>query len=432
VPHGKNIVICCDGTGQTIRAAQKGSVVARTNVLRLFDLVEKDTPQHQIACYDPGLGTVPGLEGDIGFVHKLKNIRDEWLGSGLMANLATMYVYLMNHYEASDRIFLFGFSRGAFAVRALAGMIRCIGLLREGHESLLPWARDVYENMEARHVRARRRDEESGDELAREFRRFTRTDKVQIAFLGIWDTVKAYGYMRPKGVPFVRNNLQVDVVRHAIAIDEKRSPFQVTGWSDRAARSENPLANAAIREAIHEVWFSGDHSDVGGGHEDSRTEALSRVCFDWMLGEAVHYGLKISPRYNDATRWAAASPSLETCTPHDLTRVGAGKFMWMPPRIELNNAHFPSQRTFHMLTHTGKRCLLDHSFPDVVWRKSEAAKGASPILPVLQIHESVCRRYRDGGYAPDNLCEVLEAKRRGEVAIEWVQTRATAGAGVGA
>ena len=240
MPSSKTIVICCDGTGQTIRAAQpvKPHRVVRTNVLRTFDLLKKDGAT-QVSCYDPGIGTIPGLEGELDLIRKLKNVRDEWLGTGLMSNLAAMYVYLMEHYEPGDRIFLFGFSRGAFTVRALAGIIRSVGLLRKGHEHLLPWVRDVYENMAARHRRAGRRDEEANDELAREFRGFTRPDDIRIAFLGVWDTVKAYGYLTPKGLPHVRNNELVDVVRHAVAIDERRSPFQPTGWSDRVLR-QNP------------------------------------------------------------------------------------------------------------------------------------------------------------------------------------------------
>jgi uncharacterized protein (DUF2235 family) len=423
----KNIVICCDGTGQSIRAAQsvKPHRVVRTHVLRMFDLLERDTAD-QVSCYDPGIGTIPGLEGEIGSIRTLKNVRDEWLGTGLMSNLAEMYIYLMEHHEPGDRVFLFGFSRGAFTVRALAGMIRCVGLLRKGHLNLLPWVRDVYENMAARHRKAGRRDDESNDELAREFRHFTRPDEIRIAFLGVWDTVKAYGYLRPKGLPHVRNNELVDVVRHAMAIDERRSPFQPTGWGDRVLRQDPAVHRDMIDHRIQEVWFAGDHSDVGGGHADNRTDFFSRASFDWMVGEAVREGLRISPgRYPDVTGWAPNSEFPSNGLPHDLSRVGFGRAWWIWPRLELDNSHFPPARNFRCFVHTGDRRLLDHTFPDKVWRDSQrlAGRPVDPAIPFLRIHESVRRRFDRGDYAPKNLCAALGAAQKNEITILWTKTR---------
>jgi len=427
MPSSKTIVICCDGTGQTIRAAQpvKPHRVVRTNVLRTFDLLKKDGAT-QVSCYDPGIGTIPGLEGELDLIRKLKNVRDEWLGTGLMSNLAAMYVYLMEHYEPGDRIFLFGFSRGAFTVRALAGIIRSVGLLRKGHEHLLPWVRDVYENMAARHRRAGRRDEEANDELAREFRGFTRPDDIRIAFLGVWDTVKAYGYLTPKGLPHVRNNELVDVVRHAVAIDERRSPFQPTGWSDRVLRQNPAIDEERINHRIKEVWFAGDHSDVGGGHADNRTDFFSKASFDWILGEAAHEGLRLSPdRYDEVTGWTPGLPPSPDCVPHDLSRVGSGRFMWIPPRLELDNSHFPPSREFKCLAHTGDRCLLDHTFPDTVWRKARRSAGEAtgPDKPFLCLHESVRERYRRGNYTPENLRVAFAAEQKGEITIQWIKSR---------
>src|SRR5262249_60741656 len=116
-------------------------------------------------------------------------------------NVGEAYLHLMEQYEPGDRIFLIGFSRGAFTVRALAGMIRCVGLLRRENRNLLSNARDVFENMERRLRREPRSrgcdftpDVEDKEILASEFRRFSRPDEVRVSFLGVWDTVKAYGY----------------------------------------------------------------------------------------------------------------------------------------------------------------------------------------------------------------------------------------------
>jgi uncharacterized protein (DUF2235 family) len=419
---GKNIVLCCDGTGQTIRAARGGQRPGpmRTNVLRLYDLLEKDTDR-QVACYDPGIGTIPGLEGEQRLLRTLRNARDEWLGSGLMANVAEMYAYLMERYEPGDRVFLFGFSRGAFTVRALAGLIRCIGLLSRGHVNLLPYARDLFENMEARHRRKGWKDVEDTDPDAAEFRRFSRAVAVKIAFLGVWDTVKAYGYLRPKGVPHVRNNTLVDVVRHAVAIDEKRPPFQLTGWSDRQLRREHgDWDQEAIDKRVQEVWFAGDHSDVGGGHEDDEN-GFWRPPFDWILGEAMRQGLHVaSSRYAEVVGGVPSSAPQLSGVPHDLSREGIGQLMWIPPRQELDNSHFPPRRAFQVLARTGRRRLLDHTFPDRVWRDAQATLGLPLTTPFLFVHGSVPDRYRRGEDAPGNLKEVFAAEARGEVEIRWV------------
>jgi uncharacterized protein (DUF2235 family) len=425
----KNIVICCDGTGQTIRAAPAPSSAdrgprpaERTNVLRIFDLLVKDTPD-QISCYDPGIGTIPGLDQELRPLRVLKNVRDEWLGTGLFGNLAEMYVYLMERWEPGDRIFLFGFSRGSFTVRALAGIIRCVGLLRRGHENLLPYARDVYENMEARH-RGGPPDREASDAFAAEFRRFARPDEVRIAFLGVWDTVKAYGYFTPSGVPFVRNNAQVDLVRHAVAIDERRPPFQLTGWSDRVLR-ESKLTDAQIAKRVKEVWFCGDHSDVGGGHPDSLCDAFTKASFDWMLGEARRALLLVSmDRYESVTSWPLGSGAPATCVPHDYSRQGGGRFMWMLPRFELDNSHFPAKRELRCFAHTGMRDMMGHRFPDQVRRDAQQGQGVT-VPATISIHESVRERQARGDYAPPNLAAVRAAEGQPPpdgVTIEWIRT----------
>src|SRR5262245_10365842 len=108
--RGKNIVLCCDGTGQSIPAAEraeKGSSVnpGRSNVLRLFHLLVKDSP-HQVCWYDPGIGTIPVLEREQPAMRWIRNVRDEWLGLGLMENVSQAYLHLMEQYQPGDQIFL--------------------------------------------------------------------------------------------------------------------------------------------------------------------------------------------------------------------------------------------------------------------------------------------------------------------------------------
>jgi uncharacterized protein (DUF2235 family) len=436
--RGKNIVICCDGTGQSIPTAAHGKTDAglnpgRSNVLRLFELLVKDSP-HQVCWYDPGIGTMPLLERGRRTLHWMRNVRDEWLGLGLMQSVASAYLHLMEQYQPGDRIYLIGFSRGAFTVRALAGMIRCVGLLRRENRNLLPNARDVFENMEKR-LRAARRDHEGGgtdtqrdqegkEALSAEFRRrFSRHDDIRVSFLGVWDTVKAYGYLRPRGFPFTRNNEIVDVVRHAVAIDERRSPFQVTGWCDRVVRA------LALQQDIKEVWFSGDHSDVGGGHRDS--DLLAKTAFDWMLGEATAAGLLVDlDRYKDATGWDSAAAPAADATPHDLSRKLGFRLADMLPRRELDNTYFPPDRHLRAFWSTGDRRPLNHRFPDSKWVGAQP-QGAFP--QVVRVHASVRERCRTRTSLPRPFQDFLVAVDAAAndvtptspgplLSIDWVET----------
>lgn len=433
--RGKNIVICCDGTGQSIPAAGRGEQKVgqnpgRSNVLRLFRLLVKDSP-HQVCWYDPGIGTIPLLEREQRTVRWMRNVRDEWLGLGLMQNVSQAYLHLMEHYEPGDRIFLIGFSRGAFTVRALAGMIRSIGLLRRENRNLLPNARDVFENMERRLRKERRRrpadrvrDAEGKEALAAEFRHFARHEDVRVSFLGVWDTVKAYGYFVPRGFPFTRNNELVDVVRHAIAIDERRSPFQVTGWCDRMVRKND------VQQDIEEVWFTGDHSNVGGGHRDA--DLLAKTAFDWMLGEATACDLLVDlDRYDDATGWQRSARPAADAKPNDLSRTLGFRLADILPRRELNNTYFPPERTWRAIWSTGARRPLNHRFPDTEWVKDQP-RGSFP--QVVRVHSSVKPRCARAASLPEPFQELLQAAAESAssakntstipaLSIEWVSTR---------
>jgi uncharacterized protein (DUF2235 family) len=140
--RSRNIVICSDGTGNSYDGAS-------SNVWRVFDIALKEHPR-QIACYDPGIGTLPMPAGRTTIGRALRHARELSVGTGLMNKVAELYRYLMMHYEEGDRLFLFGFSRGAFTVRALAGMLHVSGLLRPDDTHLLAYALGLYETSEHR------------------------------------------------------------------------------------------------------------------------------------------------------------------------------------------------------------------------------------------------------------------------------------------
>ena len=126
----KNIIICCDGTGNEYGQQN-------TNVVKLYEAIVRD--EQQIAFYDPGVGTFSILGRELG--RRVGIGLGKAFGAGVQRNIEDAYRYLMDRYEPQDKLFLFGFSRGAFTVRALAGMLNRCGLLEKGSMNLVPYAR---------------------------------------------------------------------------------------------------------------------------------------------------------------------------------------------------------------------------------------------------------------------------------------------------
>lgn len=258
----KNIVICCDGTGNEYGKEN-------TNVVRLFNLIAKDDKK-QIAFYDPGVGTY----GAVGANTKIGSAFNKLLGLafayGLTKNIEDAYEFLMDNYRQGDKIFLFGFSRGAFTVRALAGMLHKCGLLEQGSKNLLPYASRMYHKSDA--------------VVARGFKEtFCRECKPH--FIGVWDTVKSVGLIKPRKFPNATLNPDVQFGYHAVSIDEKRSKFRPNLWDEPAASNQT----------IEQVWFAGVHSDIGGSYKE---QELSDITLRWMLDNAKSHGLLVSERAN--------------------------------------------------------------------------------------------------------------------------------------
>jgi uncharacterized protein (DUF2235 family) len=270
----KNIVICCDGTGQRLD-------VHCTNVVRLFRALYRADPHLQIAFYDPGVGTMPATGALTSVSRGLTLLASNWVGYGLLDNVSRAYGFVVDHYKQGDPIYLFGFSRGAFTVRVLAGLLHRIGVLRADAKNLIPYALEIYRPHYTRISDAQKRKDACS--VKDEFRdAFCLPGRVTIKFLGLWDTVKAFGFFSPKSLPHIRHNLDVVTVRHALALDEYRRSFVPSSWGGLDDFLEQP---APREQDVKEVWFAGSHSDVGGGYPEEES-GLSWLSLKWMLGEA--------------------------------------------------------------------------------------------------------------------------------------------------
>ncbi len=216
---GKNIVLCLDGTGNKLRAG------GNTNVVKTFAMLDLSDPEKQVAFYDPGVGTFSASGAWTPPARRLSRLMGLAFGTGVKTNLSEAYNYLIQNYEDGDKVFIFGFSRGAYTARALAGLLASIGLLRRGSENLIPYVIAVY-------ARNKNWSDDDWTELHRNAGTFSRKVNgrtgLPITYLGLWDTVKAAGFLRWGDMRwlYTRQLPTVATVRHAVSIDEKRRPYR--------------------------------------------------------------------------------------------------------------------------------------------------------------------------------------------------------------
>lgn len=351
----KNIVVCSDGTGNS------GGKRRGTNVWRIFNAVDRNREDcKQITYYDDGVGT-----------HNIRLLRllGGAVGWGLSRNIREAYEFLCLNYEKGDRIFLFGFSRGAFTVRSLAGMICLCGLL----------ARDVVEA-------PRRKRERDVKRILHAYRSTKPIPScasteairkaldiygmplrpVKIHFVGVWDTVDAVG------VPFGELKKRVNLVwqklfkrrcwffkddkphndilhaYQALALDDERRTFRPLVW--KAPNSESLYSACPLNsnedniscvtedgtrsktQTVKQVWFAGAHANVGGGYPK---DSLSLVPLVWMMAKAKQCGLQFLER-----KWADYREDADSHGRMYDSRTGWGRFYRYARRNPY--AHHPS------------------------------------------------------------------------------------------
>jgi uncharacterized protein (DUF2235 family) len=271
----KRLIICADGTWNTEGEIKDGRP-ADTNVAKLAQAIcaRDASGDRQMVYYQPGVGTSGAADRVLGGVG----------GYGISRNICAGYRFLVNNYEDGDEIFLFGFSRGAYTVRSLAGLIRNCGLLHEYHGNQLQRAYALY--------RDRSDDTHPSSKRARAFRqRYSR--QVEIKCLGVWDTVGSLGIpdalLGARLNPLLRREIEFHDVTlsswvkhafHAIAIDECRKAFTPTLWN----------AQGLAGQVLEQVWFPGVHADVGGGYANT---SLSDIALRWMVRRAAGCGLAV-------------------------------------------------------------------------------------------------------------------------------------------
>jgi hypothetical protein len=274
---GKRLIVCCDGTWNTADQARAGHPCP-TNVTKLALSIapEDSTGIRQLVYYRRGVGT-----------SQWERLRGGAFGLGLSRNVFDAYHFLIDNYEPSDELYFFGFSRGAFTARSLAGLVRNCGILRLENADRIGEAWALYRSST---------DEPKG--VASTLFRRAYSHDPRIHFIGVWDTVGALGvpvlgphWLKPI-VKWLNHrwefhdtklSTRVDGAFHALAIDEQRAAFKPTLWHQK------PGANG---QELKQVWFTGVHCDIGGGYSDT---SLSDITLLWMADRAQEYGLAFLP-----------------------------------------------------------------------------------------------------------------------------------------
>jgi uncharacterized protein (DUF2235 family) len=368
----KRIVICADGTWNSAKATAGVGDSATTNVWLTYQLVKPHaadgTPQ--LAYYHPGVGTGGFIDRVIGGA----------FGVGLGRNILLCYRFLVDHYHPGDYVYLFGFSRGAYTVRSLAGLVRNCGII---NPEKLPVGKDVDTAVLDAFALYRKRGDATAPsaQLSVDFRMQHSHPDFRITCIGVWDTVGSLGipvgllgHLTSHLVGFhdVTLSSWVDCAFHAVAVDERRRPFVPTLWLQQPFAREHG-------QRIEQRWFTGVHSDVGGGYPWAE-RGLATLALRWMI-DRVTTACRLEL---DASALDSAPPSADAL--HESLTLWYR--LWKPANRTIDGGlgHHGARDDMRI---TGER--IDESIGR--WR----AKYAHTPMPVV-----------NHSYTPDNVLEYEE------------------------
>jgi uncharacterized protein (DUF2235 family) len=310
-PRPRQLIVLCDGTNNSVDAAGLG-----TNVLQLARCFNLQDTQQKV-FYDPGVGSAanaPGATWADKFKQRVERIKGLAFGDGVFDNIAQAYAFLMREYQLGDEIYIFGFSRGAFTARGVAGMVNQFGLLPPHADNLLPLLLNIYfasnkgrDEEEVKHPqrngkKLKMSDKEKRAEAAARIKEISvplERSNVLVHFVGVWDTVATIG-IPPLDKQFSVvasivdwnetrqrwHHKNISHVRQALALDEHRAMFKPRPYVNCNFQSNNP------QQSLVQHWFAGAHVDVGGTYPDN--PAISHASLHWICSEACSKGLRIS------------------------------------------------------------------------------------------------------------------------------------------
>ncbi|MEM9541617.1 MAG: DUF2235 domain-containing protein [Cyanobacteria bacterium P01_E01_bin.42] len=311
----KRLIVCCDGTWQTLESTYPTNVVKIAQGVKTFD--SRGIPQ--VIYYDEGLGNANKIDAFLGGSFAV----------GLSENVQQAYRFLCFNYDPGDEIYLFGFSRGAYTVRSLVGLMSCCGLVGRSHVRKTPEAYEIYREL----------DKATRIRKGKEFQqKYSYSQPAKITLLGCWDTVgsvgipdiipfwsldrdinKKYGFHDTDLSPIIENAI------HALSIDEDRKVFQPTFMQQKPENT---------KQRLRQVWFPGVHSSVGGGTQAYRGQ--SNITLSWML-DIIQNDFKLGLEFDRSQMEDsnAIDPLVNFSTANEAT--GIRKFVWKLTGIKLRD-----------------------------------------------------------------------------------------------
>ena len=389
------LIVCFDGTWNTPDSGSNP-----TNVVKILRAIRDDGGDaRQVTFYDKGVGT-----GGV-----CDKVTGGAFGAGLTANMIDGYRFLANNWQSGDEIYIFGFSRGAYTARSLAGFLGLCGMISPLY---LGWglqsAIDIY-----------RKPELSPDQKqsAIDALNIDRERSARIRCIGVWDTVGALGIPGDLGRNFLSKDMyfhnvqlsgKVDVALHAVAIDEKRDEFSPTLWV-------NDTGSVPANQVVEQVWFSGVHSNVGGSYRDA---GLSDIALDWMIKRVRHH---TSLAFDDAYINEYVKPD------------ATGKGVESRSTLYLTSKAYPYQRLIKQVIPKGKGFgeWYRETFKKFD-RRSILPEGLKTLNEML--HVSALERWRvpvvcdcpedkqckPSDYRPVNLAEAIRKQLDGSITLPVV------------
>lgn len=369
-PGTTNLVLCFDGTGNQFGPQN-------TSIVRLTQALDRESGRQRV-YYDPGIGTLPepGLATWIG--QRLSDVMELAFAFGLTRKVVAAYTFLMETWRPGDKVFLFGFSRGAYTARVLAAMLHGCGLLPKGNHHLVPYVMRLFAAVRGRERHADQSAAKSRTNYWRlldEFRwSFARQDvsedrsnRFPIWFLGAWDTVSSVGWVwDPASYPYTAENPGIKAARHAISIDERRCFFRQN------------VMKAAEGQDLQERWFPGVHSDVGGGYTEEEG-GLWRAPFAWIVSEARGNGLLVTQARLDRVLTRHAVPAEPWAEPAHESLHGAWWLAELFPKWRWSQR----TRTRRLGTGLGRHRFIDDGsvFDEAALRRIRSGRYAPPNVP---------------------------------------------------
>jgi uncharacterized protein (DUF2235 family) len=313
----KRIVVCMDGTWQSLNQDDLTNIGIISRSIAHKETRADGSQVEQIVFYTLGVGSSLSALSDQSLLSGLQTSLNRTIGGafgeGLEDLILDTYLRIAFNYEAGDEIYIFGFSRGAFAARRLSGFINAAGIVSRRYIHMAREGFRIYYSRPPRSAADSKKQEY--EERASEFRRVygkgernadgtrRQTDDVPpITYLGVFDTVAQRGWAQvlasftpwpePKSRRFQNYRVSPNVqwARHAVAIDENRLGFPITLWD--GIEDDNARLG---RKAYQQRWFVGTHGDIGGGNQSM----LSALALKWIAEGARDAGLRFYGTYGE-------------------------------------------------------------------------------------------------------------------------------------